>query len=281
MEYGIIVHRTLQKETKQYLDQKYEMESINTLKSHTKYLEKILENKTDTNKWNKKEYYVNLKKIMDNNLEARVLDQIEKSSLATRFAYFAHSTNLGLKDSLKYYEKSLEINKITFKHDIIASVRSRAVNLSGLPSVYNDIGRHEEALLNFEQSLEINQGINGTDDNESIAETLNSIGTVYDNLGRYEEALVNYEKSVEISRKICGTDEEPSISKALNNIGNIYTKLGKYDEGLMNYNRSLEINRKIFSRDEHLDIAANLYCIGSVYTELGKYKEALFNLEKS
>ena len=113
--------------------------------------------------------------------------------MASKFAHYSDITNLSLNFSLVYYKKALEINREIYATDENTTF---AQNLMGIASVYDSLGRHEEALKNYENSLTINRKLFGTDHHTSVAIALNNIASVYNNLGRYEDALDNLEKSL-------------------------------------------------------------------------------------
>jgi len=231
-EYGIKIHRSLQNETKKYLETEHFSDYNHTLIEQLKSLFGVFKEENKCNIWNKRKYYKNFKYIVENSFEQKNLntDNLEildekseqnsnenqitieniknseiKVNLAEKFGYWLLNTNLDLINSIVYLEKSIEIKKQIF----------------------------------------------GTYENSSIVDTLNKIGKVLRTLGRHDEALENYTKSLEINRNIFGTDENSSSAGIFNNIAIVYITLGKYEEALENYSKSLEINRKIFGTDEH------------------------------
>ena len=278
MEYGIRIHRTLQNEAKKFLELKYENEYEEILEKQIERIKIILENKIETNQWNKLKYYNNFKQIVDNNLNKKKLDDNNKPEICKKFAQYSIDTNLRIENSLVYFSKSIEIERNIFgtdKHPLIV------FTLNNIGLVYDKLGRYEEALKNYSKSLELNRKLFETDKNSSIADTLNNIALAYSKLCKYEEALKNYSLSLEINRKIFRTDQHSSIADTLNNIAGVNFKLDRHEEALENYSKSLEINRKIFKTEEHSSIADNLNNIAMVYHAKGNYETALENYLKS
>ena len=76
--------------------------------------------------------------------------------------------------------------------------------MNNIASVYDNLGRYDEALENVKKSLAIKQKIFGTDENASIAGTLSKIGLICHKFCKYDEALVNYEKCLTICQNIFG-----------------------------------------------------------------------------
>ncbi len=137
MEYGIRIHRTLQNEFKQFLELKYENEFEILLTNQLERIENILNNNRETNQWNKLKYYNNFKRIVDKNLNNKSLNEIKKLSICNVFGKYSINTNLGIKNSLIYYSKSLEINRKIFGTDdnLLSSE-----NFNNIGEVYEKLG---------------------------------------------------------------------------------------------------------------------------------------------
>jgi tetratricopeptide (TPR) repeat protein len=230
-EFGIKIHRTLQNESRKYLETKYLTEYNRILAKQLASVNEIIKQEKDIewNKWSKHKYYNNFKKIIDNSLENNNLEVKRKAELAEHFASYSQETNLALYNSIRYYKKSMEFNQELFRTDEHSSI---ANNLNNIALVYSNLGNHKESLENYSKSLEIDRKLFGTDENISIAQTLNNIASVYSAMEKYEEALQNYTTSLEIKRNIFKTDENVSIAATLNNIASVYDNLERHEEAL-------------------------------------------------
>ena len=80
--------------------------------------------------------------------------------------------------------------------------------LNGIGIVYDDTGKHTQALNIYQQALAIHEQF-GIKENQ--AETINNIGLVYSNLGQYAKALEFHQQALAISQQI-GDIESESIS---------------------------------------------------------------------
>ena len=69
-----------------------------------------------------------------------------------------------------------------------------------LGQVKDDQGAYEEAIIFYEQSLEIYKNILAPNDS-GLGSCYNNIGIVYDKMGEYSKALSYYEKALEIQTK--------------------------------------------------------------------------------
>ena len=86
-----------------YLELKYENEYEKISNECIDKIKILLENKQDTNEWNKQKYYVNFKKLIDKNLEIKNSDMNKnKIELCAKFAGYSYATNLQINNSIIY-----------------------------------------------------------------------------------------------------------------------------------------------------------------------------------
>ncbi|MBD2484387.1 tetratricopeptide repeat protein [Planktothrix sp. FACHB-1365] len=149
----------------------------------------------------------------------------------------------------------------------IGNRQGETASLNGLGNVYNSLGRYEEAISYHQQSLEIYREIA---DRGGIAISLGNLGAAYNSLGRYEDAISYHQQSLEIKREI-GADRG-GVAISLGNLGNVYNSLGRYEEAISYHQQSLEIKREIGNRR---GVAISLGNLGNVYNFLGRYEEAI------
>ena len=282
MEFGIRIHRTLQKKVMQYLtnneNENRDNEFEELLKNSFENIKFIFENKIESNEWNNQKYYKNFKKMIDHLLINKNLGNEKKGKLSFDFATYSRETDLGIRNSLHYNKKSLVFYRKafkTFEHILIAK------SISGIANACSNLGRYEEALKNYENSMKICQNLSKTDENSSIAIIAYNMALVYGNLGRHDEALKNYEKSLAIYRKIHENDDYLPIALNLTGIGDTYRILDRNKEALTSLEKSLKICQKVFSTEEDPSIANILQNIALIYSKEGKYEEAIANLKES
>ncbi len=159
--------------------------------------------------------------------------------------------------------------------EIQPEIRNRlwvANSLNGLGIAYDSLGRYEEAISYHQQSLEIQREIGNRG---GVANSLNGLGNAYKNLGRYEEAISHHQQCLEIKREI---GDRGGVAASLNGLGNAYNSLGRYEEAISCYQQSLEIQREIGDRD---GIAASLCNLGNAYNSLGRNEEAISYYQQS
>ncbi len=154
--------------------------------------------------------------------------------------------------------------------DLSASLHSGLLNELGL--LFNSLGKYEEALKYYQDSLEICKEVG---DRQGEGATLNNIGLIYQFWGKYKEALKRYQESLEIRNEIGDRQGEGTT---LNNIGFVYQIWGKCEEALKYCKESLEISKEIGDRQGERTTLNN---IGFVYQIWGKYEEALKHYQDS
>ncbi|VXD23114.1 TPR domain protein (fragment) [Planktothrix serta PCC 8927] len=145
-------------------------------------------------------------------------------------------------------------------------------SLTSLGNAYNYLGRYEEAISFYQQSLEIARKIGNR---QGEASSLNGLGNAYNSLGRYEEAISYHQQSLEICREI---GNRGGVAASLYNLGNAYNSLGRYEEAISYCQQSLEIYQEIGNRR---GVAGSLLGLGNAYNSLGRYEEAISYCQQS
>ncbi|CAF2038997.1 unnamed protein product [Rotaria magnacalcarata] len=100
------------------------------------------------------------------------------------------------KDAVKFYEKSLEIERKILPEDDA----SLAPTYSNMGLVFNDMGDYSKALEYYEKSHQIREKtLPPTHSN--LAFSYNKIGGLYSSMDEYSKTLEYYEKDIEINEK--------------------------------------------------------------------------------
>ena len=113
---------------------------------------------------------------------------------------------------------------------------------------YYEQGAENEAMVAFEQALEIDPG---------LAEAHLYIGNIFARQERHESAVEAYEKAVGI---------DSGFVEAYNNLGSVYAYTGRPEEAMEAYRKALSLN------DRFYDARTNL---GLLYAEAGRLKDAV------
>ena len=148
----------------------------------------------------------------------------------------------------------------------------RALVLQALGIAYGSLNKPDEALRNYEQSLEIKKRLG---QKKGQADSLNMIAQTYDVLGKQQLAISNYTEALRIYRAI---GDRQDVGNQLLNLGSAYTDRGRYDEALDVLKESLQIEREIGDKNNEGLCLTN---IGSTYAFKGDYDNARTYFEQA
>lgn len=133
------------------------------------------------------------------------------------------------------------------------------------------MGWWDDALLRFEDSLELQGKVFGTEHPNCTVTSIN-IADVYRSKGLYDEALKRFEECRIVLLKVLGT-EHPSYLTTLHNIAGVYESKGLYDEALKRYEECRVLQLKMLG-SEHPDYLTTLHNIAGVYVACKQFSFA-------
>lgn len=171
--------------------------------------------------------------------------------------YFARGD---FKESLKYYEKSMNI--YSEQGDQI----NTALLYNRIGTIYFNFAEYGKAKLNYEKALHLHKK---TGNILGCRYALGNIGNVYNNTGRMEEAFKYYNEEIKISKQ---TDNKEGIASSFSKIGNYHIYKHDYEKAILNYEQALEIYKNI---NRKRSIANTLSNIGLINFYKGNYGTAL------
>lgn len=148
----------------------------------------------------------------------------------------------------------------------------KALILQALGIAYGSLSQPEEALRNYEQSLEIKKRLG---QKKGQADSLNMIAEVYDVLGKPQLALTNYNQALQIYREI---GDRQGVANELLNLGQFYHERGKYDDALKLFKESLQIFHDAGDKNNE---GLCLNNIGNSYAFKGDYEDARTYFEQA
>lgn len=125
---------------------------------------------------------------------------------------------------------------------------------TNLGSVYQDLGRYEEAEEQLKASMEAMP---------SYADSHNNLGNVYYEKGLYDKAIEEFKTTLKLN---------PDLIKAYFNLGNTYLKLNRYNDAIEEY--KIFLNRQPFNLEANNNLA-------NAYYALGRYDEAIEYFKKA
>jgi tetratricopeptide (TPR) repeat protein len=149
---------------------------------------------------------------------------------------------------------------------------SRARILQALGIAYRNLGKLDDALTHYEQSLAIKKQIG---DKRGIASSLSEIAYIHDLQGRPDRAVASYKEALDIRRAL---GDKRGVGITLANLGASYLDRGRYPESLEALREALQVHRE--TGDETWQ-ARCLHNIGSLYYATAQFEESRTYLERA
>ncbi|WP_338378607.1 CHAT domain-containing tetratricopeptide repeat protein [uncultured Flavobacterium sp.] len=166
--------------------------------------------------------------------------------------------------ALRYVTEGLDILK---KQPTFPEVYYNNLRYNNLPFIYEGLGRFDEALAVYEESLNYIKKQYGSN-NVNYAHILQSIGMIQLKIG----ALVKAEKSLQKSVEILSTAEDnkfdASLANAYMGLAVYYTKVYDYESAINYSNLALEINQRLEANNLEYDVTY-YDILSSLYYEIG------------
>jgi eukaryotic-like serine/threonine-protein kinase len=144
--------------------------------------------------------------------------------------------------------------------------RGTATSLAEIAQVHEAFGRGKEAEASYRAALAIQREIK--DHIGTSATLVNLAGLLNETLGRPDEALTLLKEALQIRRDLGNANAEAMV---LNNIGNVYLAKGDYSEAETYFERTLAIRQKTGVPE----LADTLHNLGETLTKRGRYDDAL------
>lgn len=178
------------------------------------------------------------------------------------------------KSSLKWFNKSLEMNK----QFLAPTDPNLGCDYNSIATIYFQTGDDQNALESYEKALHIWKQAYGRN-HICIAACLNNMGVIHQKQENYSKALKCYEKALKIRQEKL-PENHIDLGESYNNIGSVNYYLDQYEDALEHYNLALKIKLDCLP-PEHSSIAMTLENIGSVYEEKDDFQQALVYFKKA
>ncbi len=179
-----------------------------------------------------------------------------QSALMAGYAYEILGQN---ESSMKYYIKCVG------PYRKIDSTVTLPLALSNTANMYNETGRHPEALSLTAELIELSKKYNLQ---SWLASAYRIQGSAYLSLSNYPFAQQSFFEALRISEQ---SNERDGMQNSYLNIGVIYQTQEDYDKALEYYNKALILSKDLGKTESTALILTN---IGSVYHLLNKSEEA-------
>jgi serine/threonine protein kinase/tetratricopeptide (TPR) repeat protein len=169
----------------------------------------------------------------------------------------------------------IEIGNVPAGLDYLTRAQSLAIEfdneeekakiLQAFGVAYSLINKQEEALHNYQESLQIKRRLGLK---KGIADSLQAIAQTESALGKTDAALKDYKEALRIRRDI---GDKAGTGDVLNDLALFYSDHGKYDDAMKLYRESLQIQISVGNENNR---ALALNNIGMTYLQKGDYGDA-------
>ncbi|HXM17062.1 MAG TPA: tetratricopeptide repeat protein [Candidatus Eremiobacteraceae bacterium] len=144
--------------------------------------------------------------------------------------------------------------------------RLLANSLSETAQIQITMGKPDAAMASYNQGLQILKEIGIKKDYGDI---LINRGVLYESRGELDKALQDYKDALQIERD---ANDENYMAVCLSNIGYVYFAKGDLDNSLIYYQQSLALREKL---NQPVYLTETLSALGDVYSSMGDYDKAL------
>jgi tetratricopeptide (TPR) repeat protein len=144
--------------------------------------------------------------------------------------------------------------------------RSIAVAMSNIANVLREQGEYDEAIPMVREALELRTQIG---DRRGIAEEWTTLGEIYEDAGRFPEAQKAYQESLNIVRDL---DDPAFLARMSSNVGYVSSILGNFAEAYLLYQDALAKRREVGDKAQ---IMRSLVELGLIEQWQGRYDKAM------
>ena len=139
-------------------------------------------------------------------------------------------------------------------------------------SAYAKLNKHEDALRNLRESLEIKRKLGLK---KGIAMSLDEMASSEDVLGKPDQALKDYKEAFAVWQ---GLGDKVGTGDVLNDLADFYVSHGQYDEGLKLFKESLQAEVDVGNQNNQGLVLNN---IGNAYLSKADYQNARSYFEQA
>ena len=148
---------------------------------------------------------------------------------------------------------------------------STLTSRSNLAYAYQDVGRLDDAITLYEQTLEDRTRILGPHHPDTLISRSN-LASAYQDAGRLDEAITLYEQTLEDFENLLGPNH-PLTLASRHNLAGAYRDAGRLDEAIALYEQTLEDSTRILG-PHHPHTLASHSKLASAYRAAGRIEEA-------
>jgi serine/threonine protein kinase/tetratricopeptide (TPR) repeat protein len=144
--------------------------------------------------------------------------------------------------------------------------KGMAMSLDAIASSEDVLGKSDDALKDYKEALALWQEVG---DKAGTGDILNDLGQFYVDHGRYDEGLALFKQSLQSEIDVGNQNNQGLV---LNNIGNAYFFKADYQNALTYFQQALQIREKLQVPG---NIADALHNLGDTSSKMGQYDQSL------
>lgn len=178
--------------------------------------------------------------------------------------------NLGLvyQEQARYEDALLSYEQAIQLYDVVNDRLAKIHTISNLASVYDARGDWEKAIHYYQQGI---RELEFVDDKATLASFWNNLGVVCQNSGKQESAKEAYQQCIKILDE-AGESQSAKGARILMNLGEIYAELKQTGRAVQSFQNAIQICHEIGDMGLEISVRNN---IGTFYAKSGNFADAI------
>ena len=182
-------------------------------------------------------------------------------------------------------------NKDNLNRSELESFWAGVLNTKGI--ALDDLGKLNEAILEYDKAIEIRQRLIEEENRNDLANDLAIVfmnkGNTLSDLGKLNEAILEHDKAIEIYQRLIEDEKQDDLANYLARAfmikGVALKNLGKLNEAIDEYDKAIEIYQRLIEDEKQDDLVNDLAGAfmnkGNALESLGKLNEAILEHDKA
>lgn len=179
----------------------------------------------------------------------------------------ALSRKLEYAEAVEKCKEALRIRKLHTAND-----RDVADSLFNIGNLYDEWGKHQDAIPFLQGSLKLYRSLLG-DEDIAIANCQVKLGAIYLKSGDVDKGIDSFSDALYVCEEV-DDDVENLLIHVYKGLGDCYFRQTDFELALESYASCLKI-QKMELGDDCIEMADTCDCIGHIYQETGKHNESM------
>ena len=149
---------------------------------------------------------------------------------------------------------------------------------NNLARAYQETGRLDDAIILYEQTLEVSTRVLGPHHLHTLI-SRNNLASVYQETGRLDDAIILYEQTLEVSTRVLGP-HHPHTLASRNNLASAYRDAGRLDESITLHEQNLKDFENLLG-PHHPHTLASRNNLAGAHQDAGRLDESITLFEQN